>query len=145
LFRRIDYRTKEWDPDFRAYLNTLKQQKSVILTGDLNVCHQEIDIKNKNNLKSAGFTLQERAEFTKLLKDGYTDTFRHLYPDKIQYSWFSAWGNARQNNAGWRLDYVVVDNALLPAVKDSKIHNEQYGSDHCPVELELCLNNLSLK
>lgn len=133
---RLDYRVK-WEDDFRKYLKGLDNKKPVILCGDLNVAHNEIDLKNpKNNRKNAGFTDEERGEFTNLLKDGFIDTFRYFYPDKVGvYSWWSYRFNARKNNAGWRIDYFIVSEKLKDRLKDSKIHTEVLGSDHCPVAL----------
>lgn len=138
--RRLDYRMT-WEDDFRAYLNQLKAKKSVILCGDLNVAHENIDLKNwKTNQKNAGFTPQERAKFTELLDDGYLDSFRYFYPDQEGiYSWWSYRFNARQNNAGWRIDYFVVSDDLQDKLTDAKIHTEIFGSDHCPVELDVNL------
>jgi exodeoxyribonuclease-3 len=135
--KRLDFRM-QFEDDLLAYMKELDQKKPVILTGDLNVAHEEIDIKNpKANIHNAGFTQEERDKFTRLLNNGFADTFRHLYPTTVQYSWWSYRFNARANNAGWRIDYFVVSERLLPKVVDSKIHNEIEGSDHCPVELDL--------
>ena len=140
---RLSYRTKEWDLDFRQYLNNLKKQKPTILTGDLNVAHNDIDITNpKGNKKSAGFTAEERKEFSALLDDGWVDSFRHLYPDTIKYSYFNARSDAREQNKGWRLDYFVIDKEHIDAVVDSGINETVYGSDHLPVELTLDMNRL---
>ncbi|MDR0690910.1 MAG: exodeoxyribonuclease III [Streptococcaceae bacterium] len=138
--QRLEYRQK-WEDDFRTYLTNLKQKKSVILCGDLNVAHQNIDLKNwKTNSKNAGFTPEERAKFTKLLDAGFTDTFRYLYPDVSGvYSWWSYRFNARKNNAGWRIDYFVTSNDLELKIKEAKIHMDIFGSDHCPVELDINL------
>lgn len=134
---RLDYRV-EWEKAFREYLNSLKEKKSIVLCGDLNVAHQEIDLKNyKTNRNHAGFTDEERREFTNLLNEGYIDTYRYLYPDKIEYTWWSYMGKARENNTGWRIDYFVVSDDLKNNIVDAKIHTEIYGSDHCPVELIL--------
>ncbi|SHE92998.1 exodeoxyribonuclease III [Clostridium fallax] len=135
---RLDYRVK-WEEDFRIYLKNLDDKKPVIICGDLNVAHKEIDLKNpKNNRKNAGFTDEEREEFTKLLDDGFIDTFRYLYPDKEGiYSWWSYRFNARKNNAGWRIDYFVVSNRLKERIENAEIHTEILGSDHCPVVLIL--------
>ncbi len=129
----------EWEDAFRAYLLRLNEKKPVILCGDLNVAHQEIDIKNaKSNRGSAGFTDEEREKFTVLLASGFVDSFRHLYPDrKDAYSWWSYMGNARAKNVGWRIDYFVVSESLRSRVKESAIFPEVLGSDHCPVMLEL--------
>ena len=136
--RRLDYRMT-WEDAFRAYLTDLKQQKPVILCGDLNVAHQNIDLKNwKTNQKNAGFTPEEREKFSTLLSAGFTDTFRYFYPDAEGiYSWWSYRFNARKNNAGWRIDYFVVSDDLNDRLVDAKIHTEFLGSDHCPVELQL--------
>jgi exodeoxyribonuclease III len=135
--KRLDFRMG-FEDDLLAYMKTLDEKKPVILTGDLNVAHEEIDIKNPAaNIHNAGFTPEERDKFTRLLNSGFVDTFRSLYPTKVQYSWWSYRFHARENNAGWRIDYFVVSKRLLPEVKDSLIHNEIEGSDHCPVELDL--------
>jgi exodeoxyribonuclease-3 len=135
--KRLDFRMG-FEDDLLAYMKTLDAKKPVILTGDLNVAHEEIDIKNPStNIHNAGFTQEERDKFTRLLGNGFVDTFRNLYPTKVQYSWWSYRFHARENNAGWRIDYFVVSKRLIPEVKDSLIHNEIEGSDHCPVELDL--------
>lgn len=136
--RRLDYRMT-WEDAFLAYLTELKQQKPVILCGDLNVAHKNINIKNwKTNQKSAGFTPEEREKFSTLLAAGFTDTFRYFYPDAEGiYSWWSYRFNARKNNAGWRIDYFVVSDDLNERLLDAKIHTDIIGSDHCPVELDL--------
>lgn len=133
---RLDYRM-EWEEAFRAYLLTLDKHKPVIVCGDLNVAHKEIDLKNpKANTKNAGFTPEERAKMTTLLESGFTDSFRHLYPDMTDiYSWWSYRFKARDNNAGWRIDYFLTSERLAPKIQDSIIHTEIFGSDHCPVEL----------
>ena len=132
---RLDYRM-EFEDNFRNYLNDLKNKKSVILCGDLNVAHNEIDIKNpKTNLRNPGFTIEERTKFTKLLSTGFNDTFRTLYPDTITYSWWSYRFHAREKNAGWRIDYFVVSSDFMSRVKDSIIDTNILGSDHCPVKL----------
>ena len=137
--RRLDYRMK-WEDDFLAYLRQLDQQKPVIVCGDMNVAHEEIDLKNpKTNRRNAGFTDEERQKFTQLLNSGFTDTFRWKYPEQVTYSWWSYRFQARQKNAGWRIDYFVVSDRLRPQVVDAKIHTEILGSDHCPVELDLLL------
>ncbi|HWR21997.1 MAG TPA: exodeoxyribonuclease III [Feifaniaceae bacterium] len=135
---RLPYRMR-WEEAFLAYLKGLDEKKPVILCGDLNVAHQEIDIKNpKSNRMSAGFTDEERAKMTALLSAGFADTFRRLYPDaKDAYSWWSYFSNARQKNVGWRIDYFIVSERLMPRVKDSFILPEVEGSDHCPVGLLL--------
>ena len=134
--RRLDYRM-QWEDDFAAYLKKLDAQKPVILCGDLNVAHQEIDLKNpKTNRRNAGFTDEERAKFTALLGAGFTDTFRHFYPDLTDtYSWWSYRFRAREKNAGWRIDYFVTSQRLDSRLVSASIHNEIFGSDHCPVEL----------
>ncbi len=136
--RRLDYRMK-WEDDFRAYLLKLNENKPVIVCGDLNVAHEEIDLKNpKTNRKNAGFTDEERAKMTTLLDAGFTDTFRHFYPDMEGiYSWWSYRFKAREKNAGWRIDYYLTSKSLDEKLVDAKIHTEVYGSDHCPVELLL--------
>ncbi|HEY8363939.1 MAG TPA: exodeoxyribonuclease III [Haloplasmataceae bacterium] len=137
---RLDYRV-QFENDFRAYLKSLDQVKPVILCGDLNVAHKEIDLKNpKANLRNAGFTIEERNEFQKLLDLGFIDTFRYLYPDMIKYTWWSYMFNARKNNAGWRIDYFLVSERIISNVKDSMIYDEVYGSDHCPVGIEISVN-----
>ena len=133
--KRLDYRM-QWEDDFRQYLMKLDQQKPVILCGDLNVAHEEIDLKNpKTNRMNAGFTDQEREKFTLLLNSGFLDTFRTLYPEQVTYSWWSYRFQARQKNAGWRIDYFVTSERLRSQISDAKIHTEILGSDHCPVEL----------
>lgn len=136
--KRLDYRMK-WEDDFRAYLNELDEKKPVILCGDLNVAHKEIDLKNpSSNRRNAGFTDEEREKFSVLLDSGYTDTFRHFYPDvEGAYTWWSYITRARERNAGWRIDYFVVSDRLIDRVEDSQIHSSIMGSDHCPVCLEL--------
>lgn len=136
--RRLDYRMR-WEDDFRAYLLNLNKSKPVIVCGDLNVAHEEIDLKNpKTNRKNAGFTDEERQKLTTLLGSGFTDSFRHFYPYKEGiYSWWSYRFRAREKNAGWRIDYFLVSNDIAPRMTDAKIHTEVFGSDHCPVELDL--------
>ncbi|MBQ8965405.1 exodeoxyribonuclease III [Ruminococcus sp.] len=138
--KRIDYRL-EFEDDMRAYLSELDKKKPVIYCGDLNVAHEEIDLKNpKSNVGNAGFSDQERGKFTELLAAGFADTFRRLYPDVTGvYSWWSYRFNARKNNAGWRIDYFVVSERLMDKVEDSKILTDITGSDHCPVELDITL------
>lgn len=135
---RLDYRMN-WEDAFRAYLLKLKENKPVVICGDLNVAHNEIDLKNpKTNRKNAGFTDEERGKFTELLNAGFIDTFRHLYPDlEGIYSWWSYRFSARAKNAGWRIDYFLVSEELRENIKEAKIHTDIMGSDHCPVELEL--------
>ena len=136
--KRLDYRM-EWEKAFLAYLKKLEEKKPVIFCGDLNVAHQEIDLKNpKTNRKNAGFTDEERARFSELLKEGFVDTLRYFYPEETGvYSWWSYRFHAREKNAGWRIDYFLVSEALKTELKDAKIHTEIFGSDHCPVELEI--------
>ena len=136
--RRLDYR-QHWDKDLRAYLKELETRKPVVLCGDLNVAHREIDLKNpKSNRKNAGFTDEEREGFQQLLDAGFVDTFRHFYPDQTDiYSWWSYRFRAREKNAGWRIDYFVVSEALRPLLESAAIHTEIFGSDHCPVEVVL--------
>ena len=135
---RLDYRMA-WEDDFRAYLCGLAGKKGVIVCGDMNVAHQEIDLKNpKTNRRNAGFTDEEREQFTKLLQAGFIDTFRYFYPEAEGcYSWWSYMRNARATNAGWRIDYFCVSKQLEDRLKGAKIHSQVFGSDHCPVELEL--------
>ncbi len=136
--RRLDYRM-EWEDAFLHYLKGLDQKKPVIFCGDLNVAHQEIDLKNpKTNRRNAGFTDEERAKFSTLLENGFIDTFRFFYPDQTDiYSWWSYRFRAREKNAGWRIDYFVVSERLKECLQDAKIHTDILGSDHCPVELVL--------
>ena len=135
---RLDYRMK-WEDDFLAYLKSLEETKPVIYAGDLNVAHQEIDLKNpKTNRKNAGFTDEERSKMTALLDDGFIDTYRYFYPDtEGVYSWWSYRFKAREKNAGWRIDYFIVSKALESKLDGAKIHTEILGSDHCPVELTI--------
>ena len=136
--KRLDYRMT-WEDAFLAYLQKLEEKKPVVVCGDLNVAHQEIDLKNpKSNRKNAGFTDEERAKFTQWLNAGFTDTFRYFYPDqKDIYSWWSYRFKAREKNAGWRIDYFVTSASLNNKLVDAKIHTDIFGSDHCPVELIL--------
>lgn len=136
--RRLDYRMT-WEDDFQEYIKRLDEKKPVIVCGDLNVAHEEIDLKNpKSNRKNAGFTDEEREKMTKWLNSGFTDTFRYFYPEqKDIYSWWSYRFKAREKNAGWRIDYFIVSNRLQERLDNAKIHTEIYGSDHCPVELTL--------
>jgi exodeoxyribonuclease III len=138
---RLDYRM-QWEDDFLQYLKKLEQVKPVVVCGDLNVAHKEIDLKNpSSNRKSAGFTDEERNKFTQLLNNGFTDTYRYLYPDvRDAYTWWSYMNFARQNNAGWRIDYFVVSEALNDYIVDAMIYPEVMGSDHCPVGLILAEN-----
>lgn len=137
---RLAYRMT-WEDAFRDYLLALDAKKPVILCGDLNVAHQEIDLKNpKTNRKNAGFSDEERAKMTELLGAGFTDTFRHLYPDTIEaYSWWSYMGKARERNTGWRIDYFITSNRLADKITEAKIHPQIFGSDHCPVELDITI------
>ena len=135
--RRLDYRMV-WETDFLAYLKRLDSQKPVIVCGDLNVAHQEIDLKNpKTNRRNAGFTDEEREKMSILLDNGFTDTFRFLHPEEVTYSWWSYRFKAREKNAGWRIDYFLISDRLRPQLSGATIHTEILGSDHCPVELNL--------
>jgi len=137
--RRLDYRM-HWEDDFRTYLQQLDAKKPVIVCGDMNVAHEEIDIKNpKTNRHNAGFTDEERQKMTELLGCGFTDTFRALHPDEVTYSWWSYRFKAREKNAGWRIDYFLVSNRLMPQVTGASIHTDILGSDHCPVEVDVNL------
>ncbi len=135
---RLDYRMR-WEDDFRAMVGELDAKKPVIICGDMNVAHNEIDLKNpKSNIGNAGFSYEERGKFTELLADGFTDTYRYLYPEqKDAYTWWSYMFHAREKNVGWRIDYFLVSNRLQKRISDAKIHPEITGSDHCPVELEI--------
>lgn len=135
---RLEYRM-QWEDDFRKYLIGLKDKKPVIMTGDLNVAHQEIDLKNpKTNHKNAGFTDEERGKMTELLNAGFVDTYRYFYPDtEGVYSWWSYMFHAREKNSGWRIDYFIVSEDFKEHLEDAKIHTEVMGSDHCPVELTI--------
>ena len=137
---RLEYRM-QWEDDFRKYLIGLKDKKPVIMTGDLNVAHQEIDLKNpKTNHKNAGFTDEERGKMTELLNAGFVDTYRYFYPDtEGVYSWWSYMFHAREKNSGWRIDYFIVSEDFKEYLEDAKIHTEVMGSDHCPVELDIKL------
>lgn len=133
--RRLDYRM-QWEDDFLRYIKTLDARKPVIFCGDLNVAHEEIDLKNpKTNHKNPGFTDEERGKFSTLLADGFTDTFRTLHPKEQIFSWWSYRFHAREKNVGWRIDYFVVSDRLMPQVESASIHTDIFGSDHCPVEL----------
>ncbi|WP_125769292.1 exodeoxyribonuclease III [Companilactobacillus furfuricola] len=137
--KRLDFRMG-YDDVLRKHMQKLSQDKPVVLCGDLNVAHQEIDLKNdKTNHQNPGFSDEERAKFSELLDAGFTDSFRYMHPDEVKYSWWSYRFNARQNNAGWRIDYFVVSNNGKDMIKDADILTDVYGSDHCPVELELNL------
>lgn len=134
---RLEYRM-QWEDDFRSYLHNLNKTKSVIVCGDLNVAHEEIDLKNpKSNRRNAGFSDEEREKMSTLLESGFIDTYRCLYPDKIEYSWWSYRFRARENNAGWRIDYFLVSEDIKKYIKDAHIHTTVFGSDHCPVSLDI--------
>lgn len=135
---RLEYRT-HWEDDFRQYLKRLEVAKPVIVCGDLNVAHKEIDLKNpKTNQRSAGFTVEERGKMTELIEAGFVDTFRYFYPDlKDAYTWWSYFGKAREKNVGWRIDYFLASESLIPRFKSAAIRSEIHGSDHCPVVFEL--------
>lgn len=135
--KRLDYRM-QWEDDFRAYVTALAEKKSVVICGDLNVAHEEIDLKNpSSNRRNAGFTDEERGKFNELLSAGFIDSWRMLNPDTVKYSWWSYRFQARQRNAGWRIDYFLISDSLRDSVTGAEIHNEILGSDHCPVELDL--------
>ena len=135
--KRLDYRMT-WEDDFRKFLKSLDAKKPVVICGDLNVAHEEIDIKNpKTNRRNAGFTDEEREKMTILLNDGFTDSFRYLHPDEVTYSWWSYRFKAREKNAGWRIDYFLVSDRIKEQITEAKIHTEIMGSDHCPVEVDL--------
>ena len=135
--RRLEYRMK-WEEDFQSYLHKLDEIKPVIVCGDMNVAHQEIDLKNpKTNRRNAGFTDEEREKMTQLLNNGFIDTFRTLYPEQVTYSWWSYRFRAREKNTGWRIDYFLISERLRDRLVDAKIHTEIMGSDHCPIEIDL--------
>lgn len=135
--RRLEYRMK-WEDDFQSYLHKLDEIKPVIVCGDMNVAHQEIDLKNpKTNHRNAGFTDEERQKMTQLLSNGFIDTFRTLYPEQVTYSWWSYRFRAREKNTGWRIDYFLISERLRDRLVDAKIHTEIMGSDHCPIEIDL--------
>ena len=135
--KRLDYRMK-WEDDFRAYVTSLAKKKGVVICGDLNVAHNEIDLKNpSSNRNNAGFTDEERGKFNALLNAGFVDSWRMLNPDTVKYSWWSYRFQARQRNAGWRIDYFLVSDSMKDRIAGAEIHNEILGSDHCPVELDL--------
>ena len=135
--RRLEYRMK-WEEDFQSYLHKLDEIKPVIVCGDMNVAHQEIDLKNpKTNRRNAGFTDEEREKMTELLNNGFIDTFRTLYPEQVTYSWWSYRFRAREKNTGWRIDYFLISERLRDRLIDAKIHTETMGSDHCPIEIDL--------
>lgn len=134
---RLDYRMV-WEDDFRSYLKKLELIKPVVVCGDFNVAHNEIDIKNaKSNRGNAGFTDEERSKYTELLDSGFIDTFRYFNPDEAKYTWWSYMGNARANNVGWRIDYFVVSKSFISEVTDAQIYNDIMGSDHCPISIEI--------
>ena len=134
---RLDYRMT-WEDDFRKYVNKLKKKKMVIICGDMNVAHEEIDLKNpKTNVGNAGFTYEERNKMTELLESGFIDTFRYFHKDAVKYSWWSYMRNSREKNIGWRIDYFLVDKDNIDSIIDSKILDNIMGSDHCPIELDL--------
>lgn len=134
---RLDYRMI-WEDDFKSYLKTLEETKPVIVCGDFNVAHNEIDIKNaKANIGNAGFTYEERDKFTKLLESGFIDTFRYLNPSEEKYSWWSYMGKAREKNIGWRIDYFIVSKDIVNKIEDAYIYDEVNGSDHCPIGLDI--------
>ena len=134
---RLEYRMV-WEDEIRKYLLELNKKKPVIMCGDLNVAHEEIDLKNpKTNKGNAGFTNEERGKMTELLNAGFTDSYRYLYPEKIEYSWWSYMGHAREKNVGWRIDYFIVSNDFKEKIKDAKIYTDILGSDHCPIGLEI--------
>lgn len=136
---RLDYRM-QWEKDFLAYLDALDEKKPVVLCGDLNVAHHEIDLKNpQSNHKNAGFSDEERSAMTRLLSHGYIDTYRYSYPDKVEYSWWSYRFKSRERNAGWRIDYFIVSKRFIEHCRDAKIYTDVMGSDHCPVSLEVNL------
>ena len=138
--KRLSYRM-DWEDAFREYLKKLDEKKPVVVCGDMNVAHQEMDLKNpKTNRKNAGFTDEERERFSQLLAAGFTDSYRYMYPEKIEYSWWSYRFNARKNNAGWRIDYFLVSDRVKEQIQEAKIHTQVLGSDHCPVELDIKLS-----
>ena len=135
---RLELREKKWDPEFLSYLKTLEESKPVVVCGDFNAAHEEIDIaRPKTNHHSAGFTDEERQGITNMINRGMIDTFRTLHPDEVRYTWWSHWGNARANNVGWRIDYFFISNNLQNNLKAAEIHEDVTGSDHCPVSIEL--------
>lgn len=135
--KRLSYRM-QWEEDFQSYLKKLDETKPVIVCGDMNVAHQEIDLKNpKTNTRNAGFTIEERQKFSQLLSYGFVDTWRFLHPEEVKYSWWSYRFQARKKNAGWRIDYFVISDRLKENLHSAEIHNDVFGSDHCPVEIVL--------
>lgn len=135
---RLEFRFKKWDPLFLEYVNTLKQKKHVVICGDFNVAHEEIDLaRPKENSGNAGFTNEERSGFSNLLRSGFIDSFRYFNSEGGHYTWWSYFGNARKNNVGWRIDYFVVSENLAKNMESALIHNEIFGSDHCPIEMKI--------
>ena len=135
---RLSLREKKWDPEFLKYLKELEKTKPVVACGDFNVAHEEIDIaRPKTNHHSAGFTNEERQGITNYINAGLVDAFRSLHPDEVRYTWWSHWGNARANNVGWRIDYFFVSKSLKPNLKSAEVYEDVYGSDHCPISIEL--------
>ncbi|MBR0372773.1 exodeoxyribonuclease III [Candidatus Saccharibacteria bacterium] len=135
---RLELREKLWDPEFLKYLKDLEKKKSVVVCGDFNVAHEEIDLaRPKANRRNAGFTDEERKGMTNYLNSGLIDTFRYLNPDAVRYTWWSHWGKARENNVGWRIDYFLVSKALEKNLKSAEIYEKYLGSDHCPISIEL--------
>ncbi|MBQ6375582.1 exodeoxyribonuclease III [Candidatus Saccharibacteria bacterium] len=135
---RLTLREREWDPALREYLTRLNREKPVAVCGDFNAAHEEIDLaRPKVNHHNAGFTDEERSGITQLIGAGFTDTFRHLYPDTVRYTWWSHWGHARENNVGWRIDYFFISKPLLPHLKSAEIYESVTGSDHCPISITL--------
>lgn len=135
---RLELREKLWDPTFLKYLKTLEKEKPVVVCGDFNAAHEEIDIaRPKTNHHSAGFTNEERQGITNMIKSGLVDTFRSLHPDEVRYTWWSHWGHARANNVGWRIDYFFISKKLAKNLKSAEIYEDVFGSDHCPISIEL--------
>lgn len=135
---RLELREKKWDPEFLRYLKELKAEKPVVVCGDFNAAHEEIDIaRPKTNHHSAGFTDEERQGITNLIEAGLMDSFRDLHPEAVRYTWWSHWGNARANNVGWRIDYFFVSQSLMARVKEAEIYEDVFGSDHCPISITL--------
>ena len=135
---RLKLRENEWDPGFLKYLKELEKEKPVVVCGDFNAAHEEIDIaRPKTNHHSAGFTDEERQGITNYINAGLIDTFRSLNPDSVRYTWWSHWGKARENNVGWRIDYFFVSKSLKPSLKSAEIYEKVMGSDHCPISIEL--------
>ena len=135
---RLNLRAEKWDAEFLKYLKSLEKVKPVVVCGDFNVAHEEIDIaRPASNHHSAGFTDEERQGISNLIKAGFVDTFRTLHPEEVRYTWWSHWGHARENNVGWRIDYFLVSRELMPCVRSAEIYEDVYGSDHCPVSIDL--------